>query len=572
MQNKPQPDPSQIQALLQRAWNLHQAGQLEQAETIYRNILSVAPPHPDANNLMGLLCIQAKRPEKAEGFIRTALRSDPENPQSHYNLGIACKDLGRFSDSARHFGRAAKLQPDNAEALSSQGNALRLSGDAVNAVKTLEAAVRLAPANRGARHNLGQALNDLGAGLVKRGETDKATKCFRKSLEYTPNHPRALANLGITLEQQGELAEAARYYQAAIRAKPDFAEPHFFLSHLRTHRSSEKEVSAMRTLLDKAETPEPDRIRLAFGLGFALESSGDYAQAFHYMSEGHRLQGKESGFSLEAESKRFTAVRKMFSAEHIAAMAGAGTDDDRPVFIVGMPRSGTTLTEQILASHPEVHGAGERTRLAEIAKSLAVKNAGDLSHVPDETSTARWRDAARDYLDHVATDAGNARRIIDTTPMNFLNIGVAAILFPRARFIICLREPMDNCLSIYRQYLTGANQYTHQLEHLGGYYLMHRSLVEHWESVLPERVHLLQYEQVIADHEQETRALLEFCGLPFDQRCLAFHQSERVVRSPSAAQVRQPIYATSVESWKHYEKELAPLRRALAATVSGNRT
>jgi tetratricopeptide (TPR) repeat protein len=471
--------------------------------------------------------------------------------------------MERFGDAARHFGRASKLQPGNVEALSSQGNALRLSGHATEAVNILETAVRRNPGNRNARLNLGQALNDLGAGLIQSGNTQEATKRFRQALKYTPHHPQALANLGITLEQAGGLEEAARYYQAAIGARPDFADPHFHLAHLRTHRSSPKEIESMRDLYARPGTPQIDRIRLAFGLGFALESAGEYPQAFHFMSEGHRLQGRKSGFSLARESRRLGDIERIYSKDRIASMMDSGLDDDRPVFIVGMPRSGTTLAEQILASHPLVHGAGEKTALARIAKSLAGKPTMPLPLGLEKIKRETLRKAAREYMEGLTRDADGARRITDTTPMNFLMVGLAAMMLPRAKFVICLRDPMDNCLSIYRQYLTGANEYTHDLTDLGGYYLLHRSLVEHWKSALPDRIHKLEYEQLIGHQESEIRRLLEFCGLPFDEHCLEFHESDRIVRSPSAAQVRQPIYGTSVGAWRRYERQLRPLARAL---------
>jgi tetratricopeptide (TPR) repeat protein len=563
MSKNPRPDPHKVQAMLQQAWQIHQAGRLAQAEKIYRNILSVSPAHPDANNLMGLLSIQTQRPGAAEKYIRQALRGDPVNAQSHFNLGIACKDLRRFEEAALHFGRAAKLQPGNAEALSSQGNALRLSGKAAEAVQILKAALRLAPGHRGARQNLGLALNDLGAELNRSGKTDQALECLRKALQYTPHNPQALTNIGVTLEQQGDLDNAARHYQAAVKARPQFADPHFFLAHLRTHDSTPAEIDSMRKLFASPGATKTDRVQLAFGLGFALEAAGDYGEAFRYMSEGHRLQGEESTFSLERETRRFKELKNGFSADHLTSMMDGGLADPRPVFIVGMPRSGTTLAEQILASHSEVHGAGEQTKLAEIVGSLAQTTKTNSGGSGPDIKGSQLRRAARAYMNLIATEAGDARRITDTTPMNFPWVGMAAMMLPRARFVICRRDPMDNCLSVFRQYLTGANDYAHQLEDLGGYYLLHRELTDHWMEVMPGRVHLFQYERVIADAEQEIRRLLGFCELPFEPRCVAFHQSDRLVRSPSAAQVRQPVYDSSVGAWRKYEHHLALLKEAL---------
>jgi Flp pilus assembly protein TadD len=548
---------------LQQAWKLHRAGRAAEAERSYRDVLRQAPGHSDANNLLGLLCLQSKRPREAEKFIRRALRTDPTNPQSHYNLGLACVEQKRFDDAAQHFGRAAQLQPGNIDSVSAQANALRLAGQPREAVDILLPAVRRQPDDRGARHNLGLALNDQGAALNRSGDSVGAIAAFRQALEFTPRHPQALMNLGLSLEQSGQLDEAARCYQASIAARPDFADPHFHLAHLRSHRSSREEIDAMLTLFNDESAGEEDRVRLAFGLGFALESTGEHAQAFHYMSEAHRLQGRRSTFSVDEERKRFAAIQQLFTAERIEQLGLPGAFDSRPLLISGMPRSGTTLAEQILASHPEVHGAGERTLLAQAANALAGSDGPPFPFGLENPARAELQAQANRYLRLLAEGAGEARRITDTTPMNFLLIGLAAMMLPGARFIICLRDPMDNGLSLYRQYLTGVNHFTHDLEDLGGYLNLHHDLIDHWLEQLPGRVHLIRYERLVNDPESQTRQLLDFCGLPFDARCLAFHESGRTVRSPSAAQVSQPVYNSSVGAWRHYEKELAPLQRVL---------
>ncbi len=553
-------DKQHFQASLQNAWQQHQRGQLAAAEREYARLLAIDPGHPDALNLMGLLCIQAGRPDKAESHILKALQTDPDNPQSHYNLGIACANRRRFGDAASHFERAAKLQPGAVEPLSSQGNALRLAGKPEPAVTVLRAALRIDARHEGARQNLGLALNDWGADLNRAGDTTAAMDRFREALRIWPRHPQAAMNLGLTLEQRGDLDQAADCYLAAIRAKPEFADPHFHLAHLRSHRSSSAEIDAMRKLLENPDTDQEDRVKLAFGLGFALESAGDYPAAFGYMSEGHRLQARDSKFSLQQEQRRFEDIQRATPPQRLAALQGAGPEDGRPVFIAGLPRSGTTLAEQVLASHPLVSGQGESTALMQVAARLAYPFGGD----PDGLNTAQLQDEASSLLAQLTRGAGQARRVIDTTPMNFPYLGLAAAMLPGARFIHCLRDPLDNGLSIFRQYLTGPRGFEHDLRDLGRYYNLHLGLLSHWEEALGDRLHVLRYEHLVNDPETEIRRLLAFLDLPFDERCLAFHQTRRTVRSPSAAQVRQPLYASSIGAWRRYAKSLQPLRDALA--------
>jgi len=551
-------DKDRFNSGLQKAWSLHQAGQLAAAQQEYQRLLRFQPNQPDVLNLMGLLCIQDGRPSDAEPYILKALQADPDNPQSHYNLGIACANCRRFAEAARQFGRAAELQPGNVEALSSQGNALRLAGQPEAALNVLKAALGIDPRHAGARQNLALALNDAGAGRIRAGDTAQAIDRFREALRISPQHAQAHLNLGLTLEQSGQLEQAASCYQAAIRARPDFVDPHFHLAHLRSHRSSSAEIDAMRKLIERSDCTREDRAKLAFGLGFALESVGDFKAAFEAMSEGHRLQSLDSGFSLQHEAQRFRDVKLAFPADH-PALKAAGADGERAIFITGLPRSGTTLAEQVLASHPLVEGRGESTALMLLAKRLGWPFGGD----PARLDVARLRDEGAEFLGRLTHESRAGRRVVDTTPMNFPYLGLATLMLPGARFVHCLRDPMDNGLSIFRQYLTGPRGFEHDLRDLGGFYRLHLDLTDHWQTVLGDRLYLLRYERLVKDPEAEIRRILKFLDLSFDERCLDFHQTDRVVRSPSAGQVRQPLYASSIGAWKRYAEFLQPLADAL---------
>jgi tetratricopeptide (TPR) repeat protein len=553
----------ELQNSLRKAYAAHQAGRLDEARSLYRDVLARSPRHADANNLMGLLCIQAGEPVRAMRHIRRALDAEPGNAQSHYNLGIAFKDQERWPEAADAFAQAVQLDEDNSDYQASLGNALRLAGRPGEAVQVLERGLRKATGNRSLKLNLALAQNDLGARLVRTGDPAQALRHFIRAVELEPRHAQAQLNLGLTLEQIGELERAAQHYRAAIGAKADFADAHFQLAHLRTHASTEAEISAMKSLVDEPGATEPDRIRLAYGLGFALESAGRHAEAFTFMNRAHELQSQRTRFDLAKATERFELIRDVFDVQRLRRPEASGNPDERPVFITGMPRSGTTLAEQVLSGHPAVHATGESMALARAARLLSP------GQLPFPEGLERLREeqlaaAAETWLADRAGDAGDALRVTDTTPMNFLFAGLAALLFPDARFVFCLRDPMDNGLSIYRQMLTGANEFTHTLENLGGYYRLHRDLLDHWASALRERALFLQYEDLVRDNEPQVRRLLEFCGLPFDERCLRFYESDRVVRSPSAAQVRQPVFDTSIGAWKNYRQELQPLKDALA--------
>jgi tetratricopeptide (TPR) repeat protein len=546
---------------VQQAWKDHQEGRIDEARRAYRELLSRNPQDPVCNNLMGLLCIQSGQAVRAARHIQRALRSDPGNSQSHYNLGIAYKDQERLREASRSFAEAARLDPQNIDYQASLGNALRLSGQHTEAVQVLEKARRKVSGSESIRTNLALAQNDLGAALIRKGEAAQAIRHFLRTVELEPRHAAAHLNLGLTLEQLGRLEEAARHYAAAIAARPDLTDAHFQLAHMRTHQSTDREIDAMKRLLDARGIALQDRVKLAYGLGFALESAGRYAEAFDYMARAHDLQKPESSFDINVAEKHFERIKRVFSTERLSKPEAVGIDDDRPVLIVGMPRSGTTLAEQILASHPAIQGRGESTALARSTSALAGR-----ALYPEGLSRldkGALLEASKAYLAELCKDVDTARRVTDTTPMNFLLVGLAAMMLPRARFVFCVRDPLDNCLSIYRQMLTGANAYCHTLEDLGAYYRLHASLAEHWVTALEGRVFKLQYEDLVQHNEHQAKALLEFCGLEFDERCLKFYETERVVRSPSAAQVRQPVYTSSIGAWKNYREQLEPLRRAL---------
>lgn len=613
-----------LNAQLRDARKLHQAGQLGIAAKRYRRILSADPHHANANNLMGLLCIQTGQVMRAIEFIRAALEKQPDNPQSHYNLGIAFKDLGDLNSAADSFHKSVSLSPGNLEAINSLANVLRLAGKPKEALPLFQKILASEASHAAALCNLGytftqldrfeeaeasfkqalssqpnmpealngmgelliakdmpaaaleslrkaiqidgnhaQAHNNLGVATNKLGDVDQAIASFRQAAKLKSGFAEAHLNLGLTLEQTGSLEEAAASYKAAIEARKDFVMAHFHLAHLRTHPSSREEISAMQDLYRNENLADGQKVRLAFGIGCASEKIADYPAAFEFFSRAHQLRAKKHPFNLNKAQDLFHDIESVFRPELVESLCESGVRDERPVFVLGLPRSGTSLVEQVLASHPDVHGCGESVAIAQIAGEcaavLGTHYPGFLTKIESGSLAAH----AQKYLDGLVAETGSAQRFTDTTPMNFLYLGLVAIMFPRARFIHCYRDAMDQCMSIYRQMLTEPHAYANDLRDLGGYYLLYRQLMIHWYKIFPGRIHKLKYERLVQDQEHETRKLLDFCGLGFDERCLAFHESKRTVRSPSAGQVHQPLYSSSIGAWKHYENELEPLRQTL---------
>lgn len=579
---------------LRKAWNQHQAGQLTAAGRVYRELLAEVPDNPDLNNLAGLLQLQTGQPDQAEKLIRRALQAEPGNPQSHYNLGMACKDQHQWENAAEAFQACVDLATDNAQAMNSLGNALRLGGQPKKALSWLERAIALQPGHPAILLNLGmlhnqmgkyeeaegylsklvavqpknaEAWNDLGVAHSKLGKPDKALQAYREATRASRDFSLAWLNRGQLEEQLGQLEAAAKSFQQAISSNPALIDAHFHLAHLRTHSSTAGEIDALETLWSKGGLDSTQASRLAYALGFAHESNGDHDHAFHYMSEAHGLLGKRHGFDIESHRDAVLDNIALCTTENLAARSVAENRDERPVLICGMPRSGTTLVEQILASHPQVFATGEQVVLARLAGELAAETG---THFPAclLSASQEWlSDAARQYGETVLAPSGDAPRITDTTPMNYLYLGLVAMLYPKARIVLCMRDPMDNCLSIYRQPLTEPHAYAHDLRTLGHFYALHTQLTRHWQETLGGRLAVVRYETLVSEPESQIRSLLTHCGLPFDPACLAFHETDRQVRSPSASQVRQPLFSSSVGAWRKYEQHLALLKEALGLPV-----
>lgn len=617
-----QPDTSS--ALVAKGYRLHQAGKVREAEALYQQSLHKNPNNADTNNVYGLLCIQTNRFKTASKLIQKALTAEPDNPQSHYNLGIACNALGDADGAEKHFRKAISLSPGNFQALNSLAVILRRQGKQDNAVETLKSALKVNPYYAEAHCNLGinfqemgkanlsrssfkraleinpdlvealnglaeisidqglfkdaissaklalkkkpeysEAHNTLGVALNKQGKTKDAIASFKRASELSPNHAEALINLGISLEQSGDLQQAAESYQRTIKANPGFSRARYLLAHLKNRTSSKGEILDALSLIQDEKTSTPSKINLAFALACGYESRQQYEDAFKYLEFGHQLKRNKLPFDLRKETRYFQALSDIFNTEFFVKHATIATHDQPVVFIVGMPRSGTSLTEQILASHSAVYGAGEQNLIA-AAKRQVSRNTG-LSF-PQNCSLLKNKTIEKlgcNYLSELKQLSPEAEVITDTNPMNFLNIGLIATLLPNAQFINCMRNPMDNCLSIFKHLLAEPHAYSHDLESLGAYYNLYRRLMRHWHATLPGRIYDLPYEALVADSENEIRKLLEFCNLPFEENCLQFHRTARVVRTPSASHVRQPLYTNTIDLWKRYEQQLAPLHTAL---------
>jgi tetratricopeptide (TPR) repeat protein len=598
-----------------------QAQQREsEAEETLRFARDLEPGIAGIHEDLGSLLMRLGRGEEALASLRAAIRLDPRSGNAHRKLGKALVALGRGADADIAYAEFLELDRDRG-ALAAALELLR-AGDEPGAADAFRAALRANPDNvdamrflagihRRQKQNLGDAeallrralqlAPDylaawllLGSVLIERVKLADAAETYRRALALDDTNTEAWAGLGNALSRAGDAAGGAaayaravalepgipgvqmgyahalktigdqagalRAYRAAIRAKPDFGEVYWSMANLKVFRFEDAEVAAMEAQLAQGGLDESAEIHFRFALGKACDDRKDYRAAWQHYDAGNRRQRmlvKHDGVDMEARHAR---IIETFTPEFLAANAGNGCDSPAPVFIVGLPRSGSTLLEQILASHPLVEGTAELPDVARATAEITRRHPEQrYPQAMTRLSDAEIAGLGRDYLERTRRHRSGKPFFTDKMPNNFAAVGLIGLMLPQARIIDARRHPLDSCLGCYRQHFAQGQSFTYDLEELADFYLEYRRMMAHWNAVLPGAVLEIRYEDMVRDQEAQTRRLLDFCGLPWDARCLRFHETERAVRTASSEQVRLPLYDSAVGRWQTYREQLAPL-------------
>jgi tetratricopeptide (TPR) repeat protein len=518
--------------MLQEGIALQTMGKLGLAAEVYQRILAKHPNNPDALHLMGTVAMSLGQVDGALDLFKRAVAGKPNDPAIRCNLANALMEKDDSATAEFHLRKALKLYPNFAAAL------------------CFLADCRTAAGNR-----------------------QEARRLYEEVLARLPDDPQALigyADLCVTL---GEMENARAIYRKAIALN---AVPALALAGLATCEKLPKdspEAAQIKRYLREPGLRPVDHLNLSYAAGSIAEAAGDYDEAFSHFSAAKKLGA--GTFDIDTHRRMHTMVKSVFTKQFFETRAKYGDASKRPIFVVGMPRSGTTLTEQIIARHPDAAAAGELGDVTRIAASLGLRreDAKDYAKRLTKLTPQEAKALAGRYLsvlDHVSADA---QRVTDKMPQNFEHLGLIALLFPNARIVHCRRDPLDTCVSCFTMHLKDHNHgYATDLGTLGSYYREYDSLMAHWREVLPLAIYELDYERLIEAPEEQSRKLIAFVGLPWDPACLTPHESARPVRTLSRMQVRQPIYSTSVGRWRRYDKHLAPLKAALgdlAATAGG---
>ncbi len=474
-----------------------------------------------------------------------------------YNQGRELEQSGKLVAAEQIYKKAISAQPDFVEAYNNLGNTLVDMNKLLDARRVYRKAVNLEPDHP-------MLLSNMGNVLQLQGENDKAIKWLNKALAVDPDYADAYNNLGHALSDQGEIDQAVSAFQKSIRLNPENAIAYRDLAKNKKFLSADDDLISMENFYRRKDISSEQKMHLGFGLGKTYEDIGEYEKSFECILEANRLKRASINFDFAKEQDLFMHIKQVFSAEFMGKYANTGFPDISPIFILGMPRSGTSLVEQILASHHDVYGAGELTYIPDLFKNTSLsKQALSFPHVVSGWNSKKILKTGQGYVAGLRKYSELTKCVTNKLPHNFLYIGLIKLILPNAKIIHCNREPMDTCFSIFKNFFSHGHEYAYNLDELGRYYRLYEELMRHWAEVLPDAFYNLNYENLVSNQESGTRQLLDYCDLPWDINCLAFHKTKRNVKTASNAQVRQPIYDSSVKLWKRFEYQLEPLAKAL---------
>ncbi|MFZ4480173.1 MAG: tetratricopeptide repeat protein [Rhodoferax sp.] len=551
---------------LTQAEHLAESGHLIEAEQRYRAIVQANTNHHEAWHSLGLLAFNTGRLALAVQCIEAAIAINAKVALYHRNIGEMYRRLGQLDKSVQAGRHATKLAPADLDAHYNLGLACTDAKDYAKAIQSYRKALKL-----NAQHGL--SWNNLGSALEQQGDKAAALQAYQKAIAINLLHAEAQNNAGAIYSEQGKLDEARACFQAAIDARPDFVEAHYNFSSLKTYKQDDPHLAMLERVHAQRQTlSDHARIRYSFALGRALDDTGAFDRAYAAYEEGNRLQHALLPMDEARADALLSRIMAVFDTPFFEARRtwrGATDPQRTPIFIVGMPRSGTTLLEQILCSHPSVHGAGELIELNEaVTQATGAGSRQPFTAGVVALSEADLKRLGDDYLKRVWKLSPESAFITDKMPANFFYLGLIHLALPHAKIIHAMRDPMDSCFSCYSRLFNDTMEFAYDQGTLGRYYARYMTLMRHWHKVLPAGMILdLPYEDMVADTETQARRILEFAGLPWDANCLKFHENTRLVKTASVAQVRKPIYKSSVARWKHF----APHLRTLHELVKGYR-
>jgi len=522
----------------------------------------------DAELMGAATALHANAIPEAETRLRRRLKRAPTDVVAIRMLAEVAMRVDRAEDAERLLTRCLELAPGFDEARYHYAVALHRLNKPAEAIAELDRLLGENPADPACR-------NLKAAALCRTGDYESAIEIYSKLLAEQSHHAHVWLSYGHALKTAGHTDRAVEAYRRCIALDADFGEAYWSLANLKTFRFDDREIAHMRNALAREELATEHRLHFEFALGKALEDRADYDASFHHYANANALRKREIPYSADDTTARLARVRDLYTSEFFRAREGAGCVARDPIFIVGLPRSGSTLIEQILSSHSAVEGTMELPEIISITRTLRRSAAdgqpGTYHDALACMSTDELRALGEQYIERTRIHRKLGRPFfIDKMPNNFMHIGLIRLALPNAKIIDARRHPMACCVSGFKQHFARGQNFSYSLEDLGRYYRDYVELMAHFDTVLPGHVHRVQYEEMVEHTEREVRRLLDYCDLPFEDACLRFFDNERPVRTASSEQVRQPIYRGGIDQWRHYERWLDPLKAALGPALAND--
>ena len=533
---------------LNSVYFLYSSGKSQEAVDKINDLHKDYPNIPILFNILGACYESLGQLENAIKAFETAINIKPNYDEAYFNLGVVIKRTGSLSRAIISYKNAIQIKPNYPEAHNNLGTALKEDGQLEAAIESYEWAIAYKP-------DFAESHNNLGNALIDSGNLDGAIKSYEKAIASNSKYAEPYNNLGNAFKQLGQLDEAIKNYEMALMINPKFVESHLELSRIKKYKQNEPQIVNMQSMLAEESLSLINRIGINFALAHVNEGLENQDDQFKFLNEANSLRKKELNYSFDKDQKLFSNIRDSFKSPYKLGKKSLFIPTAiKPIFVVGMPRSGTSLVEQIIDSHHDAYGAGELNTINKFIFPLLSKH----SNVSEKDLLS----LRQNYLDYLSILNIPERIIIDKMPLNFRYIGFILSAFPEAKIVHLKRDAMATCWSIYKYYFNG-NEYSYNLKDLANYYLLYQDLMDFWYQLFPNNIYDISYEELTINQEEETRKVLKFCELDWDEDCLNFHNNGRAVKTTSTFQVRQKIYQGSSEAWKKHKAYLKPLLKVL---------
>ena len=503
----------------------------------------------------GVRHLHASRYRKAEDAFKKVLIEDENNIDALRFMGILAFKSGNHDIAEAMLTKALKLDPTYSLVWANLAQVFSVTGQLDKAKKSFKNILNMEPKN-------GLIWAEYGTVLTKLANYEEGRDAYLKALEFKPDSPRVHLSLGHVYKTMGEIDNSIDSYKNTILQNNLSGEAFWSLANLKTYSFSENEIIDMEKTL-KGDMSDIERSQMHFALGKAYEVKKDFDKSFKNYYEGNKVKKGLIKYSSDDTTDNTKRILNFFNKENIQKLEKSSTGDRDPIFVLGMPRSGSTLVDQIISSHSKVDGTQELPNIIKIAAELNTNNQNNYPEVLKELDESKLSNLGKDYISETAWARDSAPFFIDKMPNNFIHIGLIKTILPNAKIIDTRRDPMDTCFSCFKQFFARGQLFTYSLEDLGNYYTDYIRAMNHWHNVYGKDIYTVHYDNVINETEETIRELIDYCELPFEKECLEFYNSSRPVKTPSAEQVRQPIYKSGLNYWKNYEKHLLPLKKII---------